>query len=381
MAFGRSDTDALFDYIKQVLAKSADIRRVDRINHNKDIDDKIIEELDSADFVISDLTYARPSVYWEAGYAQGRSIPVVYTARRDHIGKNATDDSLRVHFDLQMRNIIDWETPNADFARRLKSRVSLVSTPILARLAASEVDKEHRERFASLSQHNQIDLLANEASRYLKKSGFRLASRKKNSGEDKSSRTSQLMRRLPYAIRMSDETMQMCDVLVLPDVKKNTLSFYRDFVTQFSDEIDNLNIAHRPPKQVEVSSVFLSLTRVSPRLLRQAFPNATLSSQMTATVNGSTMFLPNAALWNSGKVIRRSYSSYFAVGKDRVRAEEDGTFLRTVVDGSTKERRVGSAIKAALVRHFKVIGGITDPSEVACHLARLLDAARTDRDS
>jgi hypothetical protein len=31
----------------------------------------------------ADLRYARPSVYFEAGYAE-RSVPVIYTVRRDH---------------------------------------------------------------------------------------------------------------------------------------------------------------------------------------------------------------------------------------------------------------------------------------------------------
>jgi nucleoside 2-deoxyribosyltransferase len=45
--------------------------RVDQIEHNDDIDDKIIELIKKCDFCIADLTYARPSVYYEAGYVYG----------------------------------------------------------------------------------------------------------------------------------------------------------------------------------------------------------------------------------------------------------------------------------------------------------------------
>jgi nucleoside 2-deoxyribosyltransferase len=53
--------------------------RVDRIEHNDNIDTRIISEIEAADLVIGDLTYARPSVYFEVGYAQ-RAIPVIFTA-------------------------------------------------------------------------------------------------------------------------------------------------------------------------------------------------------------------------------------------------------------------------------------------------------------
>jgi nucleoside 2-deoxyribosyltransferase len=84
-------------------------RRVDRIEHNDDIDDRIIAEIEKADLVITDLTYARPSVYFEAGYAQ-RAIPVVYTVRGDHFRARDADPhgNRQVHFDLKMRNIIAW---------------------------------------------------------------------------------------------------------------------------------------------------------------------------------------------------------------------------------------------------------------------------------
>jgi nucleoside 2-deoxyribosyltransferase len=70
MAFGQEDTDGI------------NAQRVDRIEHNDKIDTKIISEIEAADLVTADLTYARPSVYFEAGYAQ-RAIPVIFTARPD----------------------------------------------------------------------------------------------------------------------------------------------------------------------------------------------------------------------------------------------------------------------------------------------------------
>src|SRR5438045_52900 len=108
MPFGFKDADEVYEVAKKTLRPLGVLTaRVDRIEHNDDIDDRIIAEIKEADIALADLTYARPSVYWEAGYAQ-RKIPVIYIARKDHLDR--TDPDLQVHFDLQMRNIIPWSS-------------------------------------------------------------------------------------------------------------------------------------------------------------------------------------------------------------------------------------------------------------------------------
>ena len=98
MAFGRPDTDRWYDStLKPLLIKHGLApRRVDRITHNDNVDQRILKELGKADLVVADLTYARPSVYFEAGHAHGRELPVIYTARWDHLKPSADDlDSLK----------------------------------------------------------------------------------------------------------------------------------------------------------------------------------------------------------------------------------------------------------------------------------------------
>src|ERR1019366_7075649 len=93
-----------------------------RRESNDDLNLQIVESLDSADFCIADLTYASPSVYFEAGYAQ-RAVSVVYTVRADHLGRSQSDD-LRVHFDLQMKPLLKWRVPNDSmFRARLERRI------------------------------------------------------------------------------------------------------------------------------------------------------------------------------------------------------------------------------------------------------------------
>lgn len=158
MAFDQPDTDAVFTAIDTTL-KPMRIKaiRVDRVEHNDDIDDRIISEIKDADFAIADLTYARPSVYFEAGFAH-RSIPVIYTVRSDHFKPKANDPNgnLRVHFDLQMKNIISWKEPNdIFFQKRLRSRLSKVIAPLLRQKALTQDAKAKVARFTGKSLQEQ----------------------------------------------------------------------------------------------------------------------------------------------------------------------------------------------------------------------------------
>ena len=56
--------------------------RVDEQISNEKITDRIIEAIEKADFVVADLSHARPNVYWEAGYAHGLEKTPIYIARK-----------------------------------------------------------------------------------------------------------------------------------------------------------------------------------------------------------------------------------------------------------------------------------------------------------
>lgn len=77
--------------------------RIDKKEHNDKIDDHIIAEIRKSGLLIADFTGNRNGVYFEAGFAMGLGIPVIWTCRKDHIEK--------VHFDTRQYNHIVWETP------------------------------------------------------------------------------------------------------------------------------------------------------------------------------------------------------------------------------------------------------------------------------
>ena len=59
--------------------------RIDQKEHNNKIDDEIIAEIRRSRFVVADFTHGddgvRGSVYYEAGFAYGLDIPVIYLSR------------------------------------------------------------------------------------------------------------------------------------------------------------------------------------------------------------------------------------------------------------------------------------------------------------
>ena len=88
--------------------------RVDRVEHTNRIDDEMIAQIRTASFIVADFTGHRGGVYFEAGFALGLELPVIWTCRKDDIKD--------LHFDIRQYNTIDWETPEG-LALRLQHRI------------------------------------------------------------------------------------------------------------------------------------------------------------------------------------------------------------------------------------------------------------------
>jgi nucleoside 2-deoxyribosyltransferase len=121
--------------------------RIDNLEHINDINDEIIAQIRRSRFIVCDLTGYRGGVYFEAGFAYGLGLEVIYTCRedwckeemlKDNTGKEVTnlyDRSGRkievkkegVHFDLAHRNRIEWSPQNPDeFRIKLQNRIKAV---------------------------------------------------------------------------------------------------------------------------------------------------------------------------------------------------------------------------------------------------------------
>lgn len=80
--------------------------RIDRHQHNNRIDDEIIAAIRQSKFVVADFTGQRGGVYFEAGFALGLGIPVIWLCRQDDLAK--------IHFDNRQYNFILWDGDKLD---------------------------------------------------------------------------------------------------------------------------------------------------------------------------------------------------------------------------------------------------------------------------
>ena len=124
MWFDSSVSDAFENGIKPGIEDSGyEARRIDRIEHINKIDDEIIAEIRRSRFLVADFTHgkdgARGGVYYEAGFAHGLDIPVIFTCRKDVLEK--------IHFDTRQYNHIPWESDKLEeFSKALSDRISAV---------------------------------------------------------------------------------------------------------------------------------------------------------------------------------------------------------------------------------------------------------------
>ena len=109
--------------------------RIDDTEHNRKIDDQIIAEIRKSKALIADITcgLSRPEggwgkseivgaprggVYFEAGFAAGINIPVIWTVKQ-----SVADIENVTHFDVRQFNQIRWDEDHPEFVRRLKNRI------------------------------------------------------------------------------------------------------------------------------------------------------------------------------------------------------------------------------------------------------------------
>jgi len=102
--------------------------RVDRTEHNNRIDDEIVAIIKRSRFVVADFSVNRGGIYFEAGFALGLGIPVIWLVKDDQLAE--------VHFDTRQYNFIVWSENAWESVRyRLRYRVeaTIGRGPIISR--------------------------------------------------------------------------------------------------------------------------------------------------------------------------------------------------------------------------------------------------------
>lgn len=120
MKFGDPDLDAVVEnYFKPaVLRTGFELRKLTDNQPAGSIDDQIRASILSGRFVIADLTHGNRGAYWEAGFAEGLGLPVIYTCEKSIWEKEQT------HFDTNHLLTIIWDRDNlADAGNRLTAAI------------------------------------------------------------------------------------------------------------------------------------------------------------------------------------------------------------------------------------------------------------------
>lgn len=95
--------------------------RIDKKEHANNVVDETIAEIPRSRFVVADFTCGedgvRGSVYYEAGFANGLRIPVIWTCHKDSLE--------RLHFDTRQYSHVVWESPG-ELCTKLQARIGAV---------------------------------------------------------------------------------------------------------------------------------------------------------------------------------------------------------------------------------------------------------------
>lgn len=119
-------------FIKEKLAPEIkklgfDLRLLSDITSTENlIDNKLRLAIRRSRFLICDLTHGNRGAYWEAGYAEGLGLPVIYICE-----KKILDAKKDIHFDVSHQEIYFWEDGNEksiqSFLSKISDKIYLVS--------------------------------------------------------------------------------------------------------------------------------------------------------------------------------------------------------------------------------------------------------------
>ncbi len=123
----------------QALAAETGIEflRVDQEQFNGENCDRILADIRRSRFMIADVTGRRLVVHFEAGFAMGLGLPVIWTCRKDHLRE-------KQKFDTRHFNHLVWETPD-ELRQKLLDRIRATLPEVCERPEAGPTNPETKQ--------------------------------------------------------------------------------------------------------------------------------------------------------------------------------------------------------------------------------------------
>jgi hypothetical protein len=331
----------------------------------EDINNKIIAELNKCDVALADLTYARPSVYFEAGYAQ-RKVPVVYTCRQDHLS-GRTDDQFgnyRVHFDLRMKNIIPWSTKNdAEFRGKLERRIKRAVLPLFRESMMKNTQEASARKFAALSIEERLNRVLTISQSVLSRTGYaqpRLIFDKRHRGGEFGYLADRLRRRLNTVLpgllmtRQTNGEIRAMLLHTTPSLTQSILKFLASNL--FPQPIYSLNPIGKPRLLVE-HLIVCSLRHVPVSLVQTSLPYFQFNPDSKEFVWDSTRAsLPSERIRGYDELYNSDYAGPTFLGLNscgQKRFDGKGRYLVSRQRGSARRLNQTKEVRVARVRLVK----------------------------
>jgi hypothetical protein len=101
MSFGNTDDTYLFGIQRPIVAAGFLPVRIDKEYFSGDVFADIQKQIRRADLVVADLSYEKPNVYLEVGYALAKNKGPILLKQKGH----------KAHFDVQGLKWIEYQTP------------------------------------------------------------------------------------------------------------------------------------------------------------------------------------------------------------------------------------------------------------------------------
>ena len=116
MDLGKPILEDVNNTIKNICAEfDIDAVRADDVEHSRRITDIVIEHVERCEFLIADLTDARPNVYYEVGCAHALDKrPILYRKK-----------GAELHFDLSVHNVPEYRNIT-DLKEQLRERFEAI---------------------------------------------------------------------------------------------------------------------------------------------------------------------------------------------------------------------------------------------------------------